>query len=217
MLSVAATEWMEGKKLAWSPKMTAIAENALRHLLPQLGKRLLVDLEARDIFKYQKHRLAEGASNKEIARRLGAVATINVTGVRDVVAAVKNLTGDERGADAVVEAAGNPATWKQALDMVRRGGVVNFFSGLPSGTNVEIEPAAIHYSEIKIISPFHHTPRFIREALEASARRAGVTEELQRRRRMTVEEMLAVRAEIAAMPLLDPRSPQDMIDDINAP
>jgi L-iditol 2-dehydrogenase len=114
--------------------------------------------------------LARRAAPLEIARRLGAVATINVTGVRDVVAAVKNLTGDERGADAVVEAAGNPATWKQALDMVRRGGVVNFFSGLPSGTNVEIEPAAIHYSEIKIISPFHHTPRFIREALEAIRR-----------------------------------------------
>jgi L-iditol 2-dehydrogenase len=54
--------------------------------------------------------------------------------------------------------------------MVRRGGVVNFFSGLPSGTQVEIEPAAIHYSEIKLISPFHHTPRFIRDALEAIRR-----------------------------------------------
>jgi L-iditol 2-dehydrogenase len=114
--------------------------------------------------------LARRAAPLEVARRLGAIATIDVTGVRDVVAAVKNLTGDERGADAVVEAAGNPATWKQALDMVRRGGVVNFFSGLPSGTSVEIEPAAIHYSEIKIISPFHHTPRFIRDAMEAIRR-----------------------------------------------
>ena len=35
-------------------------------------------------------------------------------------------------------------------------------------------------------------------------------------RRMTVEQMLAVGAEIAAMPLLDPHSPQDNIDDINA-
>jgi L-iditol 2-dehydrogenase len=114
--------------------------------------------------------LARRAAPLEVARRLGAIATIDVTEVRDVVAAVKNLTGDERGADAVVEAAGNPATWKQALDMVRRGGVVNFFSGLPSGTSVEIEPAAIHYSEIKIISPFHHTPRFIRDAMEAIRR-----------------------------------------------
>src|SRR5216683_2674732 len=104
--------------------------------------------------------------------RLGlrVIAAINVTQVPDVVAAVKSLTDDHRGADSVVEAAGNPATWKQALAMVRRGGVVNFFSGLPSGTRVEIEPAAIHYSEIKLISPFHHTPRFFREALEAIRR-----------------------------------------------
>ena len=53
-------------------------------------------------------------------------------GNADLVAAVKNLTEDQRGPDSVVEAAGNPATWKQALAMVRRGGVVNFFSGLPT-------------------------------------------------------------------------------------
>jgi len=114
--------------------------------------------------------LARRAAPLEIAKRLGAVAVINVTETPDLVSAVKSLTEDGRGADSVVEAAGNPATWKQALQMVRRGGVVNFFSGLPSGTHVEIEPAAIHYAEIKLISPFHHTPRFIREALEAIRR-----------------------------------------------
>jgi len=114
--------------------------------------------------------LARRAAPLDVARRLGAVAAVNVTETSDVVAAVKTLTEDERGPDSVVEAAGNPATWQQALAMVRRGGVVNFFSGLPSGTRMEIEPAAIHYSEIKLISPFHHTPRFFREALEAIRR-----------------------------------------------
>jgi L-iditol 2-dehydrogenase len=106
----------------------------------------------------------------ELARRMGAIATINVNETKDAVGAVRKLTDDQRGADSVVEAAGNPAAWQQALAMVRRGGVVNFFSGLPSGTRVEIEPAAIHYSEIRLISTFHHTPRFIREALEAVRR-----------------------------------------------
>ena len=106
----------------------------------------------------------------DVAKRLGATAVVNVSEVPDPVAAVKQLTDEKRGPDGVVEAAGNPGTWKLALDMVRRGGVVNFFSGLPSGTHVEIEPAAIHYAEIKLISPFHHTPRFIREALEAIRR-----------------------------------------------
>ena len=127
--------------------------------------------------------LARRAAPLEVARHLGAIATINVAEVPDVVAAVRVLTDETRGADSVVEAAGNPVTWRQALQMVRRGGVVNFFSGLPSGTHVEIEPAAIHYSEIKLISPFHHTPRFFREALEAIRRgdisaRDFVTEEV---------------------------------------
>jgi L-iditol 2-dehydrogenase len=114
--------------------------------------------------------LARRSAPLDVARRLGAMATINVTETADVASAVKALTDDHRGPDSVVEAAGHPATWQQALAMVRRGGVVNFFSGLPSGTNVSIDPAAIHYSEIKLISPFHHTPRFIREALEAIRR-----------------------------------------------
>src|SRR5215468_7245064 len=104
--------------------------------------------------------LARRAAPLDVARRLGAIATINVTETKDAAAAVKALTDGHRGADAVVEAAGNPAAWEMALSMVRRGGVVNFFSGLPSGTKVEIEPAHIHYSEIRVISPFHHTPRF---------------------------------------------------------
>ncbi len=36
------------------------------------------------------------------------------------------------------------------------------------------------------------------------------------RRRQTVEQMLAVGAEIAAMPLLDRRSPNEILDDLDA-
>ena len=114
--------------------------------------------------------LARRDAPLQVAKKLGAVATVNVATVDDPVAKVKALTEEGRGPDAVVEAAGNPATWKLALDMVRRGGVINCFSGLPTGTRMEIDPAAIHYSEIKLMSTFHHTPRFIREALEAIRR-----------------------------------------------
>src|SRR5216110_575628 len=72
--------------------------------------------------------LARRTAPLDVARRLGAVATINVTETKDVSAAVKTLTDETRGADAVVEAAGNPAAWELALSIVRRGGVVNFFS-----------------------------------------------------------------------------------------
>jgi antitoxin VapB len=56
----------------------------------------------------------------------------------------------------------------------------------------------------------------IRQALEARAGVAGPEPKLRPHRRMTVEEMLAVGSEIAAMPLLDPRSPREIMDDINA-
>ena len=54
--------------------------------------------------------------------------------------------------------------------MVRKGGTVNLFAGCAKGTEVKIDPWALHYSEITIKSTFHHTPRFIREALDTIAR-----------------------------------------------
>jgi len=64
LLSVAAKEGLELKKSKWSTRMQSIAHYALGHLLPVTGKRLLVDIDARDITRYQKVRLAEGASNR---------------------------------------------------------------------------------------------------------------------------------------------------------
>jgi antitoxin VapB len=56
----------------------------------------------------------------------------------------------------------------------------------------------------------------IRRAIEASTRSGHCSRTAKAAsRRMTVDEMLAVGAEIAAMPLLDPRSPQEIMDDIN--
>ena len=65
---------------------------------------------------------------------------------------------------------GTAQTWEWALQMVRRGGVVNLFGGCPRGTIVAMDPNALHYSEITIKATFHHTPQFIREALETISR-----------------------------------------------
>jgi antitoxin VapB len=57
----------------------------------------------------------------------------------------------------------------------------------------------------------------IRDALEQVARTRHLDVETPQpgRRRMSIEEMLAVGDEIAAMPLLDTRSPQEIMDDLN--
>jgi L-iditol 2-dehydrogenase len=104
------------------------------------------------------------------AERLGAVAAFDVSEVDNPVNLVRQLTEGGRGADAVIEAVGSAKTWQWALQMVRKGGRVNLFGGCPSGTQVNFDPAALHYSEITIKSTFHHSPRFIREALDTIVR-----------------------------------------------
>ncbi len=114
--------------------------------------------------------LGKRASQIKAAERLGAVASCNISETADVVSAVRDLTQRRLGADCVIEAVGSPTTWQWALQMVRCGGTVNLFGGCPRGTKVEFESSALHYSEIIIKSSFHHTPRFIREALDLIAR-----------------------------------------------
>ena len=114
--------------------------------------------------------LGKRPSQVQAAERLGALAGIDVSRVENPIQAVRQLTEGCRGADSVIEAVGSPTTWQSAVQMVRPGGTVNLFGGCPRGSNVEFDPAALHYSEVTIKSTFHHTPRFIREALDTIAR-----------------------------------------------
>ena len=132
-----------------------------------IGLKFIRVLASRDI---KVIALARRDSQLEVARRLGATTLVNVTEIPDVPEYVRSLTEGARGADGVIEAAGTTTTWEWALQMVRKGGVVNMFSGCPRGSEVRLEPAELHYSEITIKSTFHHTPRFVREALELISR-----------------------------------------------
>ena len=115
--------------------------------------------------------LGKRRSQIQAAERLGAVAAFDVTKIENPVSLVRELTERGRGADSVIEAVGSSMTWEWAVQMVRKGGIVNLFGGCPRGTQVQFDPASLHYSEITIKSTFHHTPRFIREALDTIARR----------------------------------------------
>jgi L-iditol 2-dehydrogenase len=114
--------------------------------------------------------LGKRASQMRAAEGLGAVATFDVSEIENPVALVRELTEGGRGSDAVIEAVGQAVTWQWALQMVRKGGTVNLFGGCPQGTEVKLDPAALHYSEITIKSTFHHTPHFFREALATIVR-----------------------------------------------
>lgn len=102
----------------------------------------------------------------EMARIFGAEQVVQITTVEDPVAAVRSLTPDGRGADLAVEAVASPITWQWAVGMARKGGVVNFFGGPPSGTRVEFDTNRLHYSDLTLKASFHHTPTTVRRAFE---------------------------------------------------
>jgi L-iditol 2-dehydrogenase len=114
--------------------------------------------------------LGKRASQTQAAERLGAAAALDVSRLQDAVKAVRQLTERGYGADAAIEAVGSAPTWEWALRMVRRGGVVNLFGGCPAGSSLQLDPSLLHYSEVTVRSTFHHTPRFVREALNTIAR-----------------------------------------------
>ncbi|HMD21682.1 MAG TPA: zinc-binding dehydrogenase [Alloacidobacterium sp.] len=102
----------------------------------------------------------------EAAKVFGAEHVVQTTAVKDVVAAVRKLTPHHRGVDVAIEAVAIPATWQQAVEMVRKGGVVNFFGGCAAGTKVELDTNRLHYNDITLKASFHHTPATARRAFE---------------------------------------------------
>ncbi|HXB63199.1 MAG TPA: zinc-binding dehydrogenase [Acidobacteriaceae bacterium] len=100
------------------------------------------------------------------AKAFGAEQVVQTAAVDDAVAAARALTPGGRGADVVIEAVATPATWEWAVEMVRKGGVVNFFGGPPSGTKVALDTNRLHYGGITLKASFHHTPATCRTAFE---------------------------------------------------
>jgi L-iditol 2-dehydrogenase len=99
------------------------------------------------------------------ATALGADELVVGDDAADPVKQIRAMT-QGRGVDVAIEAVGKPQTWHWAVNMVRRGGTVNFFGGCPNESKVNLDTALLHYSEITCKASFHHTPAFIRKALD---------------------------------------------------
>jgi L-iditol 2-dehydrogenase len=101
----------------------------------------------------------------ERAAALGADELVMGSEDSHPVKAIRRMTHG-RGVDIAIEAVGQPQTWEWAVNMVRRGGTVNFFGGCPNDTQVALDTSLLHYSEITCKASFHHTPKYIRKALD---------------------------------------------------
>ncbi len=109
-----------------------------------------------------------GAERLQLGRYFGADTLIDVSSLSPTAQceAVRAQTEGQRGADVVIEAVGTPETWTLATSMVRPGGLVNFFGGCPSGTQVALETRPLHYGELTTKGVFHHTPAYFAQALD---------------------------------------------------
>ena len=97
---------------------------------------------------------------------------------RALVPAFGGDVGDGRDADAVIEAVGTDAAWRDALELVRPGGRVVFFGGREAGAVLTVDAARLHYEELALRGAFHHTPRSVRAALAFLISRAFPWERL---------------------------------------
>ncbi|MGO9340208.1 MAG: tyrosine-type recombinase/integrase [Terracidiphilus sp.] len=76
LLSVASEEWLDMKKATLAPRSVAIEKANLVHLLPELGRKLICDIDARDIARYQQKRIDADASPKTVNLEIGTLRAI---------------------------------------------------------------------------------------------------------------------------------------------
>ena len=83
----------------------------------------------------------------------------------DLSAATQEATGG-KGADAIILATSSPEAQKQALELVRPLGRINYFGGLPPGVNqVYLKTNLIHYKQIVVTGTTGSNVRHFRAAV----------------------------------------------------
>jgi L-iditol 2-dehydrogenase len=114
---------------------------------------------------YETIALVRHDGQAEAARQLGATHVVQSSSIRKAILETRALTPKDRGVDIAIEAVGVPEAWQEAVELVRKGGTVNFFGGCAKNTHVTLDTNRIHYSDITLRATFHHTPAICRKAL----------------------------------------------------
>ena len=78
----------------------------------------------------------------------------------------RDFSDEKRGLDVAIECVGMPEIWELVFSCVRPGGTVHFFGGCKSGSKVTFDTTKMHYGDIRLMSVFHHTPKYFRQALD---------------------------------------------------
>jgi integrase len=72
----AAKVWMAGREHAVASATQSVARQALKHLLPSFGAKLLCDIDSRDIENYQRTRLQSGTQGRTVNIEISALRQV---------------------------------------------------------------------------------------------------------------------------------------------
>ncbi|NMB32644.1 MAG: zinc-binding dehydrogenase [Clostridium sp.] len=104
-----------------------------------------------------------------LAKKLGADIISNPS--RENVEGIVNKVTSGRKCDVVIEAAGMPETWEQAIDLVRKGGTVIEYGGCKPGTHITVDTRRLHYDALAIKGVFHTNPKHVQLAWDLMVNR----------------------------------------------
>jgi len=97
----------------------------------------------------------------EIARRLGAAATIHIERSWS-----DEYSSIERDFEIAIDATGTVTGWSTALAATMPGGKTLFFGGCAPADRIDLSTFPIHYDELSLLGSYHHTPRSFRTAID---------------------------------------------------
>lgn len=111
------------------------------------------------------------AHKRGIAQQLAADVVLDPL-TMDIQSAILDLTNV--GADIVIECVGKPKTMELAIELARRGGVVEFFGVCPIGERMSVEPNKVYFKELTIVGSYVNPHTFDRSIALLQSGRVGI-------------------------------------------
>lgn len=134
---------MENVKVGYPDTLVIIGAGPIGCFMAQLAK----------IRGAQKVIMIDLNENRlEMSKAFGVDISINSSN-EDPIESVRKLTNG-KGADKVISATPANSTQTQSIHMVKKGGLVVFFGGVPKGSMTELDCNLIHYNNIWIKGHF---------------------------------------------------------------
>ena len=107
-----------------------------------------------------------GMTAHRLATAQGAFADRTVDISKDNLKDVVNEYTEKRGADVVLVTVSSGETLADGIGLVRPGGWVNSFAGVPDGTHIELDVRKLHYQQYHLTGSSGLAPHNMKKALE---------------------------------------------------